>query len=107
MPEADFLQNLLAGFACELRTPLVSMYGFIGNMIDGVVGEFDEKQMRYINRLHLWCESVVRIMEDLTLISRAVTLEVKLNKSHFSLFQVISDLESNFLDEPLRKKEYP
>ena len=53
-----------------MRTPLTAIKGAVGNMLDGITGEYDERQMRYLNRLENNADQLSALIEDLLDLSR-------------------------------------
>jgi signal transduction histidine kinase len=57
--------QFLANVSHELRTPLNAIIGSTDNMLDGIVGELNEKQARYLARTQTNAEHLSLLIEDL------------------------------------------
>jgi len=66
MLEAVRLKSqFLANMSHELRTPLNSIIGFSELLMDGLVGELNEKQAHYIKIIHSSGEHLLRLVNDI------------------------------------------
>ena len=64
--KSDFVSNV----SHELRTPLTSIKGSVDNMLDGLTGSLNEKQIRYLNRIKSNTDRLSRLINDLLDLSR-------------------------------------
>jgi PAS domain S-box-containing protein len=73
--KSDFVSNV----SHELRTPLTSIKGSVDNMLDGLTGALNEKQIRYLARIKSNTERLSWLINDLLDLSRieAGRLEVR------------------------------
>ncbi|MFT7695293.1 MAG: two-component system sensor histidine kinase ChiS, partial [Candidatus Latescibacterota bacterium] len=77
--EADQLKSdFVAHVSHELRTPLTAIKGAVGNMLDGITGEYDERQTRYLNRLENNADQLSALIEDLLDLSRIEAGQLRL-----------------------------
>lgn len=86
--KSQFLSNV----SHELRTPLTSIKGYVDNLLDGVVGELDEKQRKYMERISQNCDRLVRMIIDLLNLSRIEAGKIEFNPVYLSLFPLVSEL---------------
>ena len=64
--KSDFVSNV----SHELRTPLTSIKGSVDNMLDGLTGSLNEKQIRYLSRIKSNTYRLSRLINDLLDLSR-------------------------------------
>ena len=64
--KTDFISNV----SHELRTPMTAIKGYIDNMLDGITGEINERQERYLTRIRANTERLTRLVNDLLDLSR-------------------------------------
>jgi PAS domain S-box-containing protein len=64
--KSDFVSNV----SHELRTPLTSIKGSVENMLDGLTGALNEKQIRYLVRIKSNTDRLSRLINDLLDLSR-------------------------------------
>ncbi len=64
--KSDFVSNV----SHELRTPLTSIKGSVDNMLDGLTGPLNEKQVRYLARIKSNSDRLSRLINDLLDLSR-------------------------------------
>jgi signal transduction histidine kinase len=93
----EIKSQFLSDVSHELRTPLTSIKGYANNLLDGVVGELDERQKKYIERISENCERLIKLINDLLNKSRIWVEKTSFNPSKFCLYPLISDIVSDFL----------
>jgi PAS domain S-box-containing protein len=64
--KSDFVSNV----SHELRTPLTAIKGSADNMLDGLTGSLNEKQVRYLSRIKSNTDRLSRLINDLLDLSR-------------------------------------
>jgi PAS domain S-box-containing protein len=64
--KSDFVSNV----SHELRTPLTSIKGSVDNMLDGLTGSLNEKQIRYLARIKSNSDRLSRLINDLLDLSK-------------------------------------
>jgi len=62
--------EFLANVSHELRTPLTAVKGSVDNMLDGLTGEVNDKQLRYLTRIKANTDRLSRLISDLLDLSR-------------------------------------
>ncbi len=66
LEQADRLRSqLLSHVSHELKTPLTSIKGFLQNLLDGLTGQLNEKQQRYLSRMLENSDRLIRMIEAL------------------------------------------
>ncbi|HXV84512.1 MAG TPA: ATP-binding protein [Candidatus Binatia bacterium] len=79
--KSDFVSNV----SHELRTPLTSIKGSVDNMLDGLTGALNEKQVRYCTRIKSNADRLSRLINDLLDLSRIEAGHVELRPTNLSL----------------------
>lgn len=85
--KSDFVSNV----SHELRTPLTAIKGSVDNMLDGLTGELNEKQSRYLTRIKSNADRLARLINDLLDLSR-IEAGIKLNRINLSLPTVVKEV---------------
>lgn len=85
--KSDFVSNV----SHELRTPLTAIKGSVDNMLDGLTGELNEKQSRYLTRIKSTADRLARLINDLLDLSR-IEAGIKLNRINLSLPTVVKEV---------------
>jgi PAS domain S-box-containing protein len=79
--KSDFVSNV----SHELRTPLTSIKGSVDNMLDGLTGALNEKQIRYLSRIKSNTDRLSRLINDLLDLSRIESGRVEVRPTTFSV----------------------
>jgi PAS domain S-box-containing protein len=79
--KSDFVSNV----SHELRTPLTSIKGSVDNMLDGLTGSLNEKQVRYLTRIKSNTDRLARLINDLLDLSRIESGRVEVRSTTLSL----------------------
>jgi PAS domain S-box-containing protein len=79
--KSDFVSNV----SHELRTPLTSIKGSVDNMLDGLTGSLNEKQVRYLARIKSNADRLSRLINDLLDLSRIESGRVEVRSTTLSL----------------------
>jgi len=85
--KSDFVSNV----SHELRTPLTAIKGSVDNMLDGLTGELNEKQSRYLTRIKSNADRLARLINDLLDLSR-IEAGIKLNRINLSLPTIVKEV---------------
>ena len=79
--KSDFVSNV----SHELRTPLTSIKGSVDNMLDGLTGPVNEKQVRYLARIKSNADRLSRLINDLLDLSRIEAGRIDLQPTNLPL----------------------
>jgi PAS domain S-box-containing protein len=79
--KSDFVSNV----SHELRTPLTSIKGSVDNMLDGLTGSLNEKQVRYLARIKSNADRLSRLINDLLDLSRIESGRVEVRSTTLTL----------------------
>jgi len=88
--KSDFVSNV----SHELRTPLTAIKGSVDNMLDGIIGPLDEKQLRYLVRIKSNADRLGRLINDLLDLSRIEAGKIDLRPTYLpvaSLAREVAD----------------
>jgi signal transduction histidine kinase len=88
--KSDFVSNV----SHELRTPLTAIKGSVDNMLDGLTGDLNEKQSRYLVRVKSNADLLSRLINDLLDLSR-IEAGIKLKRTNLSLPTVAREVTEN------------
>ncbi|MBI3781170.1 MAG: GAF domain-containing protein [candidate division NC10 bacterium] len=86
--KSDFLLNI----SHELRTPLTAIKGSVDNMLDEITGPLSELQRRYLMRVKVNADRLVRLINDLLDLARIEEGRVQVTPTFFSLAGLASEL---------------
>ncbi|MDD4530112.1 MAG: ATP-binding protein, partial [Candidatus Gracilibacteria bacterium] len=92
----------------ELRTPLTSIKGYLSMMIDGNFGNFNEETKMAINTMFASSERLIQLVNDMLDISKFESGKMTLNKEHFNIYELFSNIEyeyKNLLEQKKLKLE--
>lgn len=85
--KSDFVSNV----SHELRTPLTAIKGSVDNMLDGLTGDLNEKQSRYLARIKSNTDRLARLINDLLDLSR-IEAGIQLKRTNLSLLNVAKEV---------------
>jgi PAS domain S-box-containing protein len=95
--------EFLATMSHELRTPLNSIIGFSDMMLEGTVGELNEKQVRYMNHILNGGKHLLELINDILDLSKVEAGKMELNCELFSIYDAIEEVKA--LAVPLAVKK--
>ena len=71
LQEVDRLKTeFFSSMSHELRTPMAVIKGYVDNMLDGITGELNERQQRYLDRIKSQADRLAGLVNDLLDLSR-------------------------------------
>ncbi|WP_165423656.1 ATP-binding protein [Ktedonosporobacter rubrisoli] len=83
--------NFLSMITHELRSPLNAINGYLDLALTGLGGELSEQQREFILRARAGSEHLYALVEDLLLLSRADSGQLRLNREIIKLQDVIAN----------------
>jgi signal transduction histidine kinase len=97
--KSQFLSNV----SHELHTPLTSIKGYADNLLDGVVGELDERQRKYMERISQNSERLVKMINDLLSLSRIEAGRIEFDPANLLLYSLMEEMVFEFTNIAERK----
>jgi signal transduction histidine kinase len=85
--KSDFVSNV----SHELRTPLTAIKGSTDNMMDGLTGELNEKQVRYLTRIKSNTDRLARLINELLDLARMEAGRIELKRTGLSLVPLANE----------------
>jgi PAS domain S-box-containing protein len=83
--------NFLSMITHELRSPLNAIHGYLDLTLTGIAGELNEQQREFVQRARSSSEHLYALVEDLLLVSRADSGQVRLNREVVNLQEIIAN----------------
>jgi PAS domain S-box-containing protein len=97
--------NFLSMITHELRSPLNAINGYLDLALTGIAGELNEQQREFMQRARSSSEYLYALVEDLLLVARADSGQVRLNPAITSLQEMaanaIEELELMAIDSKI------
>lgn len=97
--EYENMQNIsknkstfIANFSHELRTPMHSVIGFSQALVDGLGGELNEKQNKYVNIISRNANSLLALLNSILDISRIEAGKMEFNYRNFDIVQLTNSV---------------
>jgi signal transduction histidine kinase len=88
--------SFLSNVSHELKTPLTVIGSLVDNMLDGVTGALNAKQVRYIGGIKDSMERLTRLIHGLLDLSVIESGKIELIKTHLSISLLIREVVENF-----------
>jgi two-component system phosphate regulon sensor histidine kinase PhoR len=99
----EYRKEFIGNVSHELKTPLFTVQGYIDTLLDG--GITDEKiQKKYLNRASKGVERLTYILKDLDMITKLEVGDLRLNKEHFDIVQLVRNVFDLFEMKAAKKK---
>jgi signal transduction histidine kinase len=84
--------EFLANVSHELRTPLTAIKGFVDNMLDGLTGELNPGQLRYLTRIKANADRLARLINDLLDLTRIEAGRLELRPTSLRLTTLVVEV---------------
>jgi signal transduction histidine kinase len=84
--------EFLANVSHELRTPLTAIKGFVDNMLDGLTGELNSGQLRYLTRIKANTDRLARLINDLLDLTRIEAGRLELRPTSLLLTPLVTEV---------------
>ena len=95
--------QFLANVSHELRTPLNAIIGSTDNMLDGIIGELNEKQARYLVRTQTNAEHLSLLIEDILDLSVIESGKMDIKAKNVSLANLVIEVAESL--RPVAEKK--
>jgi len=89
--KSDFVSNV----SHELRTPLTAIKGSVDNMLDGLTGPINEKQLRYLTRVKSNVDRLSRLINDTLDLSKIESGRTELKPAQLALDTLAREIAEN------------
>jgi two-component system phosphate regulon sensor histidine kinase PhoR len=83
--------NFLSMITHELRSPLNTIHGYLDLTLNSIAGDLNEQQREFVQRARSSSEHLYALVEDLLLVSRADSGQVRLNRELVNLQEIIAN----------------
>lgn len=83
--------NFLSMITHELRSPLNAIHGYLDLVLTGIAGELNEQQREFVQRARASSEHLYALVEDLLLITRADSGQMRLSRELTSLQEIVAN----------------
>jgi|GEM_PF-832932 len=92
---SNYKNAFITGLSNDFKTPVHSLIGFSQGMLDGICGELNEKQLKYITIMNKNANSLLELVTDFLELSRLETSSFEPNRKVFDLKTTISQICEN------------
>jgi len=93
LKELDKMKSyFVSNVSHELRTPLTAIKGSVDNMLDGLTGLLNDKQVRYIRRMKTNTDRLARLITDLLDLSVIEAGRVELKPASLPLVSLVQEV---------------
>jgi len=96
--------HFVANVSHEFRTPLTAVEALTENMLDGLTGQLNDKQMRYIRDIKASADRLARLIDDLLDLSVIESGRMEMKAEYLSLPSLMRDVSST-LESVAREKQ--
>jgi signal transduction histidine kinase len=96
--------EFLANVSHELRTPLTAIKGFVDNMLDGLTGELNPGQLRYLTRIKANTDRLARLINDLLDLTRIESGRLELRPTALLLTPLVTEVAASL--RPVAKDKH-
>lgn len=86
--------EFLANMSHELRTPLNSIIGFSDMLLEGTVGDLNEKQTKYIKNVSTSGRHLLTVINDILDLSKVDSGRMKILYEKFTINEVLDDVKN-------------
>ncbi len=83
--------NFLSMITHELRSPLNAIHGYLDLALTGMGGNLNEQQREFVQRARSSSEHLYALIEDILLIARADSDQIRLNRALVSLQEIVDN----------------
>jgi len=87
--------GFMAAHSNELKKPVHSIIGFSRGVLDGVCGQLDEKQEKYISIINKNANNLLALLDNMIVLSRIETEQIQPEYKVFDVTEIIESVKSN------------
>lgn len=89
--QENYRKEFLGNVSHELKTPLFTVQGYILTLLDGAIKDKSVRK-KYLKRAEKGVERLIYIVNDLDMITKLETRDLKLNYENFDIVAVVQDV---------------
>lgn len=95
--------GFMAAYSSELKKPVHSIIGFAQGMLDGVCGQIDEKQEKYISIINRNANNLLALLENMIILSK---IEIEQIQPEYKVFEIneLVDSVKNDINHLMQEK---
>ncbi len=101
--QEEYRREFIGNVAHELKTPLFTVQGYVSTLLDGGVKD-KALRKKYLTRADKGIERLIEIVNDLDMITKLETNELKLNKQTFDIIEIFQNV-FDLLEMKAEKKD--
>lgn len=87
----EYRREFLGNVSHELKTPLFTVQGYLSTLLDGAMNDKTVRK-KYLERAEKGVERLIRIVQDLDMISKLETGDLNLEISEFDIIKLIQNV---------------
>ena len=87
--------GFMAAHSNELKKPVHAIIGFSRGVLDGVCGQLDEKQEKYISIINKNANNLLALLDNMIVLSRIETEQIQTEYKVFDVTEIIESVKSN------------
>ena len=96
--------NFVANVSHEFRTPLTAVEALTENMLDGLTGSLNDKQMRYIRDIRASADRLARLIDDLLDLSVIESGRTEMKSGYLSVPSLMREVSHTLTPVALEKQ---
>ncbi|HSA06554.1 MAG TPA: PAS domain-containing sensor histidine kinase [Candidatus Gastranaerophilales bacterium] len=85
-----YKSSFITGLSNDFKTPIHSLIGFSQGLLDGICGELNEKQLKYVTIMNKNANSLLDFVENFLELSRLENEDLDLNFKTFDIVKTIN-----------------
>ncbi len=101
-----YKSSFITGLSNDFKTPVHSLIGFSQGLLDGICGELNEKQLKYVTIMNKNANSLLELITDFLELSRLESSHIETDIKGFNLVttinQIIERLQSRIASKGLQ-----
>jgi len=87
--------GFMAAHSNELKKPVHAIIGFAQGMRDGVCGQLDEKQEKYISIINKNANNLLTLLENMIILSKIETEQIQTEYKVFDVTEIVESVKNN------------
>jgi len=87
--------GFMAAHSNELKKPVHAIIGFSKGVLDGVCGQIDEKQEKYLSIINKNANNLLTLLENMIVLSRIEIEQIQPEYKVFDVIEIVESVKSN------------